>query len=102
MLAKARVREEGRCLRAPRDPDGFPIFGNHGCPGCRFDRCPDEALSYGRTEVSVPPGHGHWLASPLPRRDAWVDDEAGHFAQDPASDVRKRLEWLLDRRVDAA
>ena len=59
-------------------------------------------LSYGLTDVFVPPAHGRWLASRIPRCDAWIDDEAGHFAQDPAGDVRKRLAWLLDRRVDAA
>ena len=26
------------------DPDGFPVLGNHGCPGSRFARWPDEAL----------------------------------------------------------
>jgi pimeloyl-ACP methyl ester carboxylesterase len=58
-------------------------------------------LSYGLTDVLVPAAHGHWLASRIPECDAWVDDEAGHFAQDPAGELRRRLAWLLDKHVDA-
>ena len=57
-------------------------------------------LSYGRTDVLVPSGHGDWLAARIPRCDVWVDD-GGHFAQDPAAELRQRYEWLLDRRADA-
>ncbi len=57
-------------------------------------------LSYGLTDVFVPPAHGDWLAKRIPRCDVWVDDEAGHFDQDPADDLRRRLKWLLDQRAD--
>ena len=59
-------------------------------------------LSFGLTDVFVPPGHGHWLASRIAGCATRIDDEAGHFAKNPASEIRQRLQWLLDRRADAA
>ena len=40
------MTQDGRTLAFALwgDPDGFPVLGNHGCPGSRFDRWPDEAL----------------------------------------------------------
>jgi pimeloyl-ACP methyl ester carboxylesterase len=54
-------------------------------------------LRYGLTDVLVPPGHGRWLASHIPGCEAWIEDEAGHFAQDPAGAIAKSLEWLRHR-----
>jgi pimeloyl-ACP methyl ester carboxylesterase len=56
-------------------------------------------LSYGLTDVFVPPDHGRWLAKRIPGCEAWVDDEAGHFDPDPANGLRRRLQWLLDRHA---
>ena len=51
-------------------------------------------LRYGLTDVLVPPGHGHWLAATIPGCEVRIEDEAGHFAQDPARTVAESLEWL--------
>ena len=37
MGARSRTRVWG-------DPDGFPILGLHGTPGCRLERWPHEEL----------------------------------------------------------
>jgi hypothetical protein len=42
-------------------------------------------------------GSRRLLAARIPRCEVWVDD-GGHFAQDPAAELRQRCEWLLDRR----
>jgi len=59
-------------------------------------------LSYGLADVFVPPAHGDWLAKRIRGCDVWVDDEAGHFDQDPADGLRRRVTWLLDQRTDIA
>lgn len=51
-------------------------------------------LRFGLTDVLVPPGHGHWLAATIPGCEVRIEDEAGHFAQDPARRVAESLEWL--------
>jgi pimeloyl-ACP methyl ester carboxylesterase len=58
-------------------------------------------LTYGRTDNLVPPAHGDWLAAHIPGATAWVDDEAGHSANDASLD--RQLAWLADHGpVEAA
>ncbi len=49
-------------------------------------------LTYGRTDVLVPAGHGDWLAAHVPGAMAWVDEDAGHFGNDDA--VERQMTWL--------
>jgi pimeloyl-ACP methyl ester carboxylesterase len=49
-------------------------------------------LTYGRTDVLVPPAHGDWLAAHVPGAEAWVDEAAGHMGDD--SQVERDLAWL--------
>jgi pimeloyl-ACP methyl ester carboxylesterase len=54
-------------------------------------------LRYGLADVFVPPGHGRWLASQIPGCEVVVEDEAGHYAQDPARTTAENLDWLRHR-----
>ena len=54
-------------------------------------------LRYGLTDVFVPPGHGRWLASQIPGCEVVIDDEAGHYPQDPARTTAENLDWLRHR-----
>jgi len=52
---------------------------------------------HGRQEVSVPPGHGEWLAKHIPGVEArWFDDD-GHatLAQNRVPEVHA---WLSEQR----
>ena len=49
-------------------------------------------LTYGRTDVLVPPAHGDWLAARIPGAEAWVDEDAGHMGDD--SQVERDMAWL--------
>ena len=57
-------------------------------------------LRYGLADVFVPPGHGRWLASQIPGCEVVIENEAGHYAQDPARTAAENLDWLR-RRVEA-
>ena len=52
-------------------------------------------LTYGRTDVLVPPAHGDWLARNIPGAIAWVDEEAGHMGDD--SNIEREYAWLVGR-----
>ncbi len=54
-------------------------------------------LTYGRTDVLVPPAHGDWLARHVPGAIAWVNDEAGHMGDD--SSIEREYAWLVGREV---
>ena len=49
-------------------------------------------LTYGRTDVLVPPAHGDWLTAHIPGAEAWVDEDAGHMGDD--SQVERDMAWL--------
>ncbi|MEO8208154.1 MAG: alpha/beta hydrolase [Chloroflexota bacterium] len=55
-------------------------------------------LTYGRTDVLVPPAHGDWLARHVPGAIAWVDEDAGHMGDD--SSIEREYAWLVDRARD--
>jgi pimeloyl-ACP methyl ester carboxylesterase len=50
-------------------------------------------LTYGRTDVLVPPAHGDWLAAHVPGAEVWVDEEAGHLGDD--STMERDMAWLV-------
>ena len=59
------------------DPDGFPVIGLHGTPGCRLDRWPDEELYRGLGVLFVThdrAGYGHSTRRPGRRIVDEVDD----------------------------
>ena len=59
------------------DPDGFPVIGLHGTPGCRLDRWPDEELYRGLGVLFVThdrAGYGQSTRRPGRRIVDEVDD----------------------------
>lgn len=50
-------------------------------------------ISYGLTDVLVPPQHGEWLAHNVPNAEAVIDQQGGHMA-DPNL-VTERYDWLV-------
>ena len=53
-------------------------------------------VSYGKTDVLVPPAHGDWLAANVPGCVVAIDDVAGHLPSDPAQDIAENVRWLRD------
>ena len=51
-------------------------------------------ISYGTSDVLVPPQHGEWLAATVPGAEVRLN-ELGHLG-DPDTDLVERMAWLLD------
>lgn len=50
-------------------------------------------VTYGMSDVVVPPAHGAWLGSHVPGAEVWVDDAGGHML--PPSDIEASIRWLV-------
>lgn len=55
-------------------------------------------LRYGLDDVSVPPGHGDWLAARIPGVHVIVDAEGGHLPLDPVAEIAHNMAWLATGR----
>ena len=53
-------------------------------------------VSYGLTDVLVPPGHGRWLADNVPGCVVQIEDDAGHMGGDPEIEIAEYVAWLRD------
>jgi pimeloyl-ACP methyl ester carboxylesterase len=115
------VGEPLRTLRTPDgrtlayatwgDPDGFPILGLHGTPGCRFNRWPNEDVyrkagvcyvthdraGYGRSDRrrgrSVA---DEWLAANVPGCIVEIETSAGYLGADPEKQIASDARWLSE------
>jgi pimeloyl-ACP methyl ester carboxylesterase len=50
-------------------------------------------VTYGTRDVVVPPAHGAWLGSRLPRAEVLVDESGGHLL--PSSSIEASIRWLV-------